>query len=49
MPSTAMRDALAKDYEAMAGMGFGVVPSLNDVLGSVQRLEEAINEASDLA
>ena len=47
MPSAAMRDALAKDYEAMAGMVFGVVPSLNDVLGSVQRLEEAINADTD--
>lgn len=44
MPGAAMRSALAKDYEAMAGMVFGVVPSLDDVLESVQRLEKAIND-----
>lgn len=42
-PGAAMRDALAKDYEAMAGMVFGAIPSLSDVLGSVQRLEGTIN------
>ena len=42
-PRAAMRDAVAKDYEAMAGMVFGTVPALNDVLESVQRLEEEIN------
>lgn len=46
-PGAAMRDALAKDYEAMAGMVFGTVPPMNDVLESVQRLEEAINAAAD--
>ncbi|MFT3778293.1 MAG: nucleotidyl transferase AbiEii/AbiGii toxin family protein [Ottowia sp.] len=46
-PSAAMRDALARDYEAMAGMVFGDVPRLEDVLESVRQLEEAINVASD--
>lgn len=46
-PSAAMRDALARDYEAMAGMVFGEVPRLEDVLESVRQLEEAINVASD--
>ena len=45
-PSAAMRDALARDYEAMAGMVFGDVPRLEDVLESVRQLEEAINVAS---
>lgn len=46
-PSAAMRDALARDYEAMAGMVFGDVPRLEDVLESVRQLEEAINVASN--
>lgn len=46
-PSAVMRDALARDYEAMAGMVFGDVPRLEDVLESVRQLEEAINVASD--
>lgn len=47
VPGTAMRDSLAKDYEAMAGMVFGAVPPLSDVLASVQHLEEAINAVAD--
>jgi hypothetical protein len=47
VPGAAMCDALAKDYEAMAGMVFGAVPAMNDVLGSVRRLEESINAAAD--
>ncbi len=43
LPGAAMRDALARDYAAMAGMVFGVVPSLGDVLASVQHLEALIN------
>lgn len=46
-PSAVMRDALARDYEAMAGMVFGDVPRLEDVLESVRQLEEAINVASN--
>ena len=46
VPGAAMREALAKDYEAMAGMVFGAVPSVDDVLGSAQHLEEAINAAA---
>ena len=41
-PSSAMRDALAKDYEAMAGMVFGDVPPLDVVLASAERLEAAV-------
>jgi len=42
-PSSGMVDALRRDYQAMQGMIFGEVPSFDDVLGSVQRLEGAIN------
>lgn len=47
VPRAAMRDALEKDYEAMAGMAFGEVPPLPDVLASVQRIEGAINAVAD--
>ena len=40
-----MRDALDKDYQAMAGMIFGEAPALNDVLASVEQLERSINAA----
>lgn len=40
-----MRDALAKDYEAMAGMVFGEVPALEVVLASAQRFEQIANGA----
>lgn len=42
-PSAAMLDALARDYEAMAGMVFGEVPRLTDVLASAQRFEQIAN------
>ena len=44
-PSAAMRDALERDYEAMAGMVFGVVPRLSAVLDSAERLEQIVNGA----
>lgn len=44
-PSSAMRDALAKDYEAMAGMVFGAIPSLDDVLASASRFEQMVNRS----
>lgn len=44
-PNPAMRDALEKDYEAMAGMVFGNVPSLDVVLASTERLEQIVNGA----
>jgi len=43
-PSAAMRDALARDYEAMAGMVFGEVPALDSVLATVQQFEEIANQ-----
>lgn len=44
-PTTAMRDALAKDYEAMAGMVFGDIPRLEAVLESAERFEQIVNDA----
>jgi Nucleotidyl transferase AbiEii toxin, Type IV TA system len=46
VPGTAMRDSLAKDYEAMVGMVFGEVPTLEAVLASVEKLEAAVNGAA---
>lgn len=43
MPTPPMRDALRMDYAAMAGMIFGTVPSLDDVLVTVEQLEATIN------
>lgn len=43
VPDGAMREALAKDYDAMSGMIFGDVPSLEAVLASVGQLEQSIN------
>ncbi len=42
-PSAAMHDALARDYEAMTGMVFGEVPSLDTVLTSIERFEQIVN------
>jgi hypothetical protein len=44
-PSSTMRDALAKDYEAMAGMVFGAIPPLDDVLASAERFEQIVNRS----
>lgn len=43
VPTQGMRDALAKDYEAMTGMVFGQVPPLSHVFESVATLERTIN------
>lgn len=45
IPSPAMRDALERDYEAMAGMVFGDVPPLDAVLDSAERFEQIVNGA----
>ncbi len=44
-PGGAMRDALARDYAAMAGMVFGHIPSFDAVLDSTERFEALINRA----
>jgi hypothetical protein len=43
MPSTEMFEALRRDYAAMAGMIFRDVPTLRDVLASVEQAEATIN------
>ncbi|MEA2926121.1 MAG: hypothetical protein QOD25_3243 [Alphaproteobacteria bacterium] len=45
-PTEDMLGPLRKDYEAMATMIFGDVPSFESVLESVARAEEALNTAS---
>lgn len=46
MPSPAMREALEKDYDAMAGMVFGDVPPLDAVLRSAEHFEQIVNGAA---
>ncbi|RUP23531.1 MAG: nucleotidyl transferase AbiEii/AbiGii toxin family protein [Curvibacter sp.] len=48
-PSPAMREALEKDYEAMAGMIFGDVPPLDAVLHSAEHFEQIVNGAAIVA
>lgn len=43
-PSPAMRDALERDYRAMAGMVFGEIPGLDVVLDTVRDFEQIVNE-----
>lgn len=45
-PSASMREALARDYAAMAGMVFGEVPAFDALLDAAGHLERAINEAA---
>lgn len=45
-PNTAMREALRKDYEAMAGMIFGDVPPFDVVLHSAEHFEQIVNGAA---
>lgn len=45
-PSPAMREALEKDYEAMAGMVLGDVPPLDAVLRSAEHFEQIVNSAA---
>jgi hypothetical protein len=42
-PRPVMRNALARDYEAMSGMVFGTVPPLDAVLASAEKLEQIVN------
>ena len=39
-----MRDALERDYRAMAGMVFGEIPGLDVVLDTVRDFEQIVNE-----
>ncbi|WP_247351187.1 nucleotidyl transferase AbiEii/AbiGii toxin family protein [Ralstonia pseudosolanacearum] len=45
-PSPAMREALEKDYAAMAGMVFGDVPPFDAVLRSAEHFEQIVNGAA---
>lgn len=42
-PQDAIKNDLAKDYEAMSGMMFGDAPDFEWVLGEIEKLEDAIN------
>jgi hypothetical protein len=46
VPDEAMRAPLAKDYQAMAGMIFGPVPALGEVLAALADLETTLNAAT---
>lgn len=48
-PSPAMREALEKDYEAMAGMVLGDVPQFDAVLHSAEHFEQIVNGAAMVA
>ena len=43
-PSAAMRDALERDYNAMAGMIMGPVPAFADVMAAIAALEDRLNK-----
>lgn len=43
VPTKEMIDALKRDYDAMAGMIFGQIPSFEEILGSVTDLETRLN------
>jgi hypothetical protein len=45
-PHDEMKATLERDYEAMAGMIFGAIPPVSDVLAAIDRLEEHINQVS---
>jgi len=43
MPTPAMREALTRDYQAMVGMVFGKLASLDEVLDGIAAVEKTIN------
>jgi hypothetical protein len=43
-PSPSMRDALERDYNAMAGMIMGPVPAFTEVMAAIADLEQRLNE-----
>ena len=43
IPSDAMITDLRRDYDAMAGMIFGEIPSFDEILATVARLEAQLN------
>jgi hypothetical protein len=42
-PTSALNEVLRRDYEAMAGMIFGAIPSFETVTSAVERLEVLLN------
>jgi hypothetical protein len=46
MPHDEMLDILRRDYEAMAGMIFGSIPSIDETLASIQEFEQSLNRVS---
>lgn len=47
-PQGAMRDALRRDYQAMAGMIFGEAPAFDAILDSVATLEQRVNASAPI-
>ena len=45
-PVDKMREALRRDYDAMAGMIIGPVPAFEDVVTSITSLEKRLNESA---
>ena len=43
VPPMQMREALSRDYDAMAGMIFGEAPSFDTVLATIDALEQSLN------
>ncbi|MEO7181316.1 MAG: nucleotidyl transferase AbiEii/AbiGii toxin family protein, partial [Gemmatimonadaceae bacterium] len=48
VPPKAMRDALRRDYNAMAGMIFGTVPSFDGILTAIGEVEAIANGAGPM-
>ena len=42
MPTTAMRSALLRDYQAMSGMIFGRAPAFDDILDALRDFEQTL-------
>lgn len=42
-PTSAMSDALEKDYKAMGGMIFGDLPKFDDVVATIADLDRQVN------
>jgi Nucleotidyl transferase AbiEii toxin, Type IV TA system len=45
MPPEGMRKAIARDYGAMQGMIFGVIPKFDDILGAIEQINQIYNKA----
>jgi len=49
VPTEAMRKKLAADYDRMSAMIFGEPPTFDDVMTSIEALEQYLNSAPDSA